>query len=104
MKQDSLVRIDFSLRREVFFVVIGAIIGAITRFDVYGEPSEELQKALTSLGAQAYNLSMVEIKATKTKARFKKDQFSKVCLSSMELLRYSKDFQAVPTCSWLLCS
>ena len=30
MKQDSLVRIDFSLRREVFFVVIGAIIGAIT--------------------------------------------------------------------------
>jgi hypothetical protein len=49
-------------------------------------------------------LSMVEIKATKTKARFKKDQFSKMCLSSMELLRYSKDFQAVPTCSWLLCS
>src|SRR5215469_7465313 len=30
MKQNSLVRIDFSLRREVFFVVIGAIIGAIT--------------------------------------------------------------------------
>jgi NADH:ubiquinone reductase (H+-translocating) len=29
MKQNSLVRIDFSLRREVFFVVIGAIIGAI---------------------------------------------------------------------------
>jgi len=30
MKLNSLVRIDFSLRREVFFVVIGAIIGAIT--------------------------------------------------------------------------
>src|SRR5215469_11194321 len=30
MKQDSLVRIDFSLRREVFFVVIGAITGALT--------------------------------------------------------------------------
>ena len=30
MKQNSLVRIDFSLRREVFVVVIGAIIGAIT--------------------------------------------------------------------------
>jgi len=30
MTQNSLVRIDFSLRREVFFVVIGAIIGAIT--------------------------------------------------------------------------
>ena len=29
MIQNSLVRIDFSLRREVFFVVIGAIIGAI---------------------------------------------------------------------------
>ena len=28
--QNSLVRVDFSLRREVFFVVIGAIIGAIT--------------------------------------------------------------------------
>ncbi|HYA84336.1 MAG TPA: hypothetical protein VEH06_12935, partial [Candidatus Bathyarchaeia archaeon] len=27
---EFLVRIDFSLRREVFFVVIGAIIGAIT--------------------------------------------------------------------------
>jgi hypothetical protein len=27
MKQNSLVRIDCSLRREVFFVVIGAIIG-----------------------------------------------------------------------------
>ena len=31
-------------------------ISEITRFDVYGEPSEELQKVLTSLGAQAYNL------------------------------------------------
>ena len=31
-------------------------ISKITRFDVYGEPSEELQKVLTSLGAQAYNL------------------------------------------------
>src|SRR5215469_17040848 len=30
MTQNSLVRVDFSLRREVFFVVIGAIIGAIT--------------------------------------------------------------------------
>ena len=30
MTQHSLVRVDFSLRREVFFVVIGAIIGAIT--------------------------------------------------------------------------
>lgn len=30
-------------------------ISKITRFDVYGEPSEELQKAFTSLGAQAYN-------------------------------------------------
>jgi hypothetical protein len=31
-------------------------ISRITRFDVYGDPSEELQKALTSFGAQAYNL------------------------------------------------
>ena len=31
-------------------------ISKITRFDVYGEPSEELQKVLTSLGAQAYNV------------------------------------------------
>jgi len=31
-------------------------ISEITRFDVYGEPSEELQKVLTNLGAQAYNL------------------------------------------------
>jgi hypothetical protein len=30
MTQNSLVRVDFSLRREVFFVVIGAIMGAIT--------------------------------------------------------------------------
>src|SRR5215831_1880858 len=30
MTQNSLVRVDFSLRREVYFVVIGAIIGAIT--------------------------------------------------------------------------
>ena len=29
MIQNSLVRVDFYLRREVFFVVIGAIIGAI---------------------------------------------------------------------------
>jgi hypothetical protein len=28
--QNSLVRVDFSLKREVFFVVIGAILGAIT--------------------------------------------------------------------------
>jgi quinol monooxygenase YgiN len=31
-------------------------ISRITRFDVYGDPSDELQKALTSFGAQAYNL------------------------------------------------
>jgi quinol monooxygenase YgiN len=31
-------------------------ISKITRFDVYGEPNEELQKVLTSLSAQAYNL------------------------------------------------
>jgi quinol monooxygenase YgiN len=31
-------------------------ISRIIRFDVYGDPSEELQKALTSLGAQAYSL------------------------------------------------
>jgi hypothetical protein len=30
MTQNFSIRIDFSLRREVFFVVIGAIIGAIT--------------------------------------------------------------------------
>ena len=30
MKTTNKIRIDFSLRREVFFVVIGAIIGAIT--------------------------------------------------------------------------
>jgi quinol monooxygenase YgiN len=32
-------------------------ISTITRFDVYGNPSEELQKVLTSVGAQTnYNL------------------------------------------------
>jgi quinol monooxygenase YgiN len=31
-------------------------ISRITRFDVYGDPSEELQKVLTSFGVQAYNL------------------------------------------------
>jgi quinol monooxygenase YgiN len=31
-------------------------ISKITRFDVYGEPSEELQEVLTSLGAQPYKL------------------------------------------------
>jgi len=31
-------------------------ISKITRFDVYGEPNEELQKVLTSLNARAYNL------------------------------------------------
>ncbi len=30
MTQNFSVRVDFSLKREVFFVVIGAIIGAIT--------------------------------------------------------------------------
>jgi hypothetical protein len=30
MTQNSIFRVDFSLRREVFFVVIGAIIGALT--------------------------------------------------------------------------
>ena len=31
-------------------------ISRISRFDVYGNPSEELQKALTSFGPQTYNL------------------------------------------------
>jgi quinol monooxygenase YgiN len=31
-------------------------ISRITRFDLYGDPSEELQKALTNFGPQAYNL------------------------------------------------
>ena len=31
-------------------------ISKVTRFDVYGEPSKELQEVLTSLGAQPYNL------------------------------------------------
>lgn len=31
-------------------------ISRITRFDVYGNPSEELQKVLASFGAQTYNL------------------------------------------------
>lgn len=31
-------------------------ISRISRFDVYGNPSEELQKVLTSLGPQTYNL------------------------------------------------
>ncbi|MFZ0514456.1 MAG: hypothetical protein WAM14_22820 [Candidatus Nitrosopolaris sp.] len=30
MTQNSIFRVDFSLRREVFFFVIGATIGAIT--------------------------------------------------------------------------
>ena len=30
-------------------------IAKMTRIDVYGNPSEELQKAFTSLGAQTYN-------------------------------------------------
>ncbi len=29
-------------------------ISTITRFDVYGNPSEELQKVLTSIGVQTY--------------------------------------------------
>jgi hypothetical protein len=29
-EEHQKIRIDFSLRREIFFVVIGAIIGAIT--------------------------------------------------------------------------
>src|ERR687887_2014600 len=31
-------------------------VAKISRFDVYGNPSEELQKVLTSFGAQIYNL------------------------------------------------
>ena len=31
-------------------------VSKISRFDVYGNPSEELQKVLTSLGPQTYNL------------------------------------------------
>lgn len=31
-------------------------VSRISRFDVYGNPSEELQKALTSFGPQTYNL------------------------------------------------
>jgi quinol monooxygenase YgiN len=31
-------------------------ISSIIRFDVYGNPSEELQKQLTNLGARTYNL------------------------------------------------
>ena len=31
-------------------------ISRISRFDVYGNPSEELQKALTSFGAQNFKL------------------------------------------------
>jgi quinol monooxygenase YgiN len=31
-------------------------VSRISRFDVYGNPSEELQKVLTSFGSQAYNL------------------------------------------------
>jgi hypothetical protein len=31
-------------------------VASIDKFDVYGNPSEELQKALTSLNAQTYNL------------------------------------------------
>lgn len=31
-------------------------ISKISRFDVYGNPSEELQKKLTSFGSQTYNL------------------------------------------------
>jgi len=31
-------------------------VARMTRIDVYGNPSEELQNALTSFGAQAYNL------------------------------------------------
>jgi len=32
------------------------IVSRISRFDVYGNPSEELQKVLTSFGSQTYNL------------------------------------------------
>ena len=31
-------------------------VSRISRFDVYGNPSEELQKVLTSFGSQTYNL------------------------------------------------
>jgi hypothetical protein len=31
-------------------------VSRISKFDVYGNPSEELQKALTSVGPQTYNL------------------------------------------------
>jgi len=31
-------------------------VSRISRFDVYGNPSEQLQKVLTSLGPQTYNL------------------------------------------------
>jgi quinol monooxygenase YgiN len=31
-------------------------VSKISRLDVYGNPSEELQKALTSIGPQTYNL------------------------------------------------
>jgi hypothetical protein len=31
-------------------------VARISRFDVYGNPSEELQKLLASFGAQTYNL------------------------------------------------
>ena len=31
-------------------------VAKISRFDVYGNPSEKLQKVLTSFGAQTYNL------------------------------------------------
>ena len=31
-------------------------VSTISRFDVYGNPSEELQKVLASFGAQIYNL------------------------------------------------
>jgi hypothetical protein len=30
MAQPTAIRVDFSLKREVFFVVIGAIVGAVT--------------------------------------------------------------------------
>jgi hypothetical protein len=31
-------------------------ISRVTRFDVYGDPNEELQKVLTTFGAQHYNI------------------------------------------------
>ena len=34
-------------------------VSRISRFDVYGNPSEELQKVLTSFGPQTYNLFAV---------------------------------------------